>query len=154
MSLLDFINFLDVGWFIDDWFILVKEKLYSIGLLELVLYEWDESFILEDFLFEFFGEEVIEIFSIVKEVIFVFSFVILNVKVVVLLSYEEMVGNFSVEDRVELESWKVELEGWGKLGIDNLVEKFKLDGNLKKRVVYVFVQIGGGKEFKMIKIDY
>lgn len=139
MSLLDFINFLDVGWFIDDWFILVKEKLYSIGLLELVLYEWDESFILEDFLFEFFGEEVIEIFSIVKEVIFVFSFVILNVKVVVLLSYEEMVGNFSVEDRVELESWKVELEGWGKLGIDNLVEKFKLDGNLKKRVVYVFV---------------
>lgn len=153
-SLSDSTNLPDVGWFTDDRSTLVKEKLHSTGLSEPVLYERDESFILEDSPFELLGEEATETPSIAKEAIPAPSSVTSNVKAVVLSSHEEMVGNSSVEDRAELESWKAELEGWGKPGIDNLVEKSKLDGNSKKRVAYVSVQIGGGKESKMTKTDH
>jgi hypothetical protein len=56
----DTIKLPDAGWFIDDRSTLASEKLQSSGVVEPVLYEREESFILEDSRFELLGEEDVE----------------------------------------------------------------------------------------------
>ncbi|KAG0590598.1 hypothetical protein KC19_1G113100 [Ceratodon purpureus] len=176
----DAANLPDVGWFIDDRSTLAKEKLQSNGALEPVLYERDESYILEDSPFELLGEEDVEETGVPlqstieayvppgipevelkSEIAGISAEAISTPGSTIPISTQSSVGigqlkeSLSADAKAELESWKAELESWGSKAVDKtVVEPYASDVNMKKRVAYVSIQIGGAKESKIPKTGH
>lgn len=150
----------DVGWFIDDRSTSLKEKLQSTAELEPVLYEREESFVLEDSEFELEAgvpmEETPPLISSMEAKVSS-GIIAQNSSTGITGLPAEAVstpssgissgnGKLAQDVKAELESWKNELESWGSKSEDKVVG---VDKNTKKRTVaYVSVQVKESKSLK------
>lgn len=151
LSLSDAGKLPDAGWFIDD----RTTSAQSTGASKPILYEREESFILEDSPFEVLGgEDVVEevpiptldsaveakTSSFVHEIAQSSSVDVAGVLPEASSSKQGTTQVLKSDVRAKLESWKAELESWG-----SKEEKVVAKTPKRKRVAYVSVELGAPK---------